>query len=386
MSSRCTELLRGGCAAAALVLLASQQAGAAPAPAQTHRVRVCIDSGSPAADINRKVAREVAYEAHWPVTLISSRWNAPGDDDGVSPRGFAKMAATRCDFIMGYPMSAGNVAGPAGLRHTGAYLHTGDVLVGRGSVPTWSALPNGAAVGVTYNTLADVLLAEHGGLDLHVFNTERETVAAVRTGKVPLALVWDLSLGGRGHKADGLTVRHLGLPQAEWVLVALYADRDAALGKTFDAALERLRQNGKLAKLTEAANPPAGPRLYTDAQAANGAKLFATHCASCHGANLQGNVGPALRGTGFAGPTDGFTVGAMFTFFSVQMPAGAPGSLKPDEYTALMAFLLKENGYPSGDKPLTYSAAAKSAVPLVSRVAATSSNGDPPVHMADKSK
>jgi len=386
MSSRCTDLLRAGCAVAAFVLLACQQAGAAPAPAQTRQVRICIDSGSPAAAINRKVARAVAYEAHWPVTVVSNRWNTPGDDDGVSPREFAKMAKTRCDFIMGYPMSAENVAGPAGLRHTGAYLHTGDVLVGRSAVPTWSDLPKGASVGVTYNTLADVLLAEHGGLDLQVFDTERETVAAVRSGKVPLALVWDLSLDRRGRKADGLTIRHLGLPQAEWVLVALYTDRDAALGKVFDAALERLRQNGHLARLTEAANPPAGPRLYTDAQAEDGAKLFATHCASCHGAKLQGNVGPALRGTAFAGPTDGFTVGAMFTFFSVQMPAGAPGSLKHDEYTSLMAFLLRENGYPSGDKPLTYAGATTSSAPLVSRVDAAPSAGGSTVHMADKSK
>ncbi|MBU6445678.1 MAG: transporter substrate-binding domain-containing protein [Alphaproteobacteria bacterium] len=386
MSSRCTDLLRASCTAAALVLLASQQAGAAPAPAHSRDVRICIDSGSPAAAINRKVARAVAYEAHWPVSVVATRWNRPGDDDGVSPRAFAKMAATRCDFIMGYPMSAGNVAGPAGLQHTGTYLHTGDVLVGRGTVPKWSALPKGASVGVTYNTLADVLLAEHGGLDLHVFDTERETVAAVRAGKVPLALVWNLSLDGQARKAGGLTVRRLGLPQAEWVLVALYADRDAALGKAFDTVLERLRRNGRLARLTEAANPPAGPRLYTDAQANDGAKLFASHCASCHGAELQGNVGPALRGAGFAGPTDGFTVGAMFSFFSVQMPAGAPGSLKHDEYTSLMAFLLRENGYPSGDKPLTYDDATASQAPLVSRVDATPSTGNPAVHMADKSQ
>ncbi len=386
MSSRCTDLLRAVCAAAVLVLLASQQAGAAPASAQTHRVRICVDSGSPAADINSKVARAVAYEARWPAALVTSRWNRPGDDDGVNPREFRQMAAASCDIIMGYPMSAANVAGPAGLQHTGAYLHTGDVLVGRGTVPKWSDLPKGTSVGVTYNTLADVLLAEHGGLDLHVFNTERQTVAAVRSGTVPLALVWDLSLDEHGRKAGGLTVRHLGLPEAEWVLVALYADRDAALGKAFDTALDRLRQNGRLARLTQAANPPAGPRLYTDAQADQGAKLFATHCASCHGAALQGNVGPALRGPAFAGPTDGFTVGAMFTFFSVQMPAGAPASLKHDEYTSLMAFLLKENGYPSGDAALTYDKAMASPVPLVSRVDATPSQGNPAVHMADKSK
>ena len=35
---------------------------------------------------------------------------------------------------------------------------------------------------------------------------------------------------------------------------------------------------------------------YTTAQAAQGQKLYAADCASCHGAKLEGGGGPALTG------------------------------------------------------------------------------------------
>lgn len=37
---------------------------------------------------------------------------------------------------------------------------------------------------------------------------------------------------------------------------------------------------------------------------------------------------------------------------STYKPADAPGTLKEDEYWAVLAFLLKENGVYQGDKPL----------------------------------
>ena len=42
----------------------------------------------------------------------------------------------------------------------------------------------------------------------------------------------------------------------------------------------------------------------------------------------------------------------LFNFASAYMPADAPGTLKEDEYWAVLAFLLKQNGLSLGDKPL----------------------------------
>jgi polar amino acid transport system substrate-binding protein len=106
----------------------------------------------------------------------------------------------------------------------------------------------------------------------------------------------------------------------------------------------------------------APPALYTSAQASAGAKLYAAQCAQCHGANLEGGVGPALTGPNLvrlANKTK-LTVGDFFQFMSLQMPLNAPGSLPKDQYVQILAYILKYNGYPAGSKPLTYAAASNS--------------------------
>jgi mono/diheme cytochrome c family protein len=114
-----------------------------------------------------------------------------------------------------------------------------------------------------------------------------------------------------------------------------------------------------------AAAPPA---IYTAAQATSGATVFSQNCAMCHGANLGGGAGPALIGQAFAAPASNYTVGAIFSEVAEQMPAGNPGGLTHDQYAAVMAYILQQNGYPAGSTPLDYNASLGSSVPLVSQV------------------
>jgi mono/diheme cytochrome c family protein len=95
---------------------------------------------------------------------------------------------------------------------------------------------------------------------------------------------------------------------------------------------------------------------YTSAQATAGAAAYQTNCSRCHGVNLEGVSGPALKGAAMAGSQ---TVADIYGFVSQQMPAGAPGSLNAATYTAIMAFLLKQNGHPAGSTPLTPASAKK---------------------------
>lgn len=98
---------------------------------------------------------------------------------------------------------------------------------------------------------------------------------------------------------------------------------------------------------------------YTQAQAAQGGKLFAQNCASCHGAKLQGVSAPALTGASFGHAN--LTISQLRNIVTTQMPLSAPGSLKPDQYASIMAYLLKydcvtpsNNGktpFPTGDQP-----------------------------------
>ncbi len=97
----------------------------------------------------------------------------------------------------------------------------------------------------------------------------------------------------------------------------------------------------------------APPALYTKAQAAAGARLFAVTCVACHGANLQGTAAPAVAGTDFLKTVEknGWTLEALRYLVFNNMPFNAPRSLSPSQYAELLAFLLASNCYPAGSKP-----------------------------------
>ncbi len=101
-----------------------------------------------------------------------------------------------------------------------------------------------------------------------------------------------------------------------------------------------------------AVHAAAAPALYTQQQAQAGAAKYADNCEQCHGAQLEGRAGPALRGPAFAPPSANLTVGEIFTMVSQQMPASNPGSLDRQDYVEIIAYLLQQNGYPAGPQAL----------------------------------
>jgi polar amino acid transport system substrate-binding protein len=108
----------------------------------------------------------------------------------------------------------------------------------------------------------------------------------------------------------------------------------------------------------------AKPALYTDAQATAGAQVYASSCAACHGTQLEGVAAPALKGPGFGemAAAQSLTAGALLDVIANTMPQSDPGSLKPDQYAAVTAYVLQQNGYPAGAGALAAgSAAAKDA-------------------------
>jgi mono/diheme cytochrome c family protein len=90
-------------------------------------------------------------------------------------------------------------------------------------------------------------------------------------------------------------------------------------------------------------------------QIADGKKLFADNCASCHGERGEGKKkAPPLVGPNALplDPPPGAkvrkvqfrTAKEVLDFTSQKMPMKKPGSLKPEEYAAIVAFDLKANG------------------------------------------
>lgn len=95
------------------------------------------------------------------------------------------------------------------------------------------------------------------------------------------------------------------------------------------------------------------PGDYTRAQAALGAQLYTASCSACHGADLHGPAGPALVGNAFTSQWTGEAASDPETMMAKNMPLNAPGSLKPSDYLAIMAYILQQNKYPAGSVPLT---------------------------------
>lgn len=90
--------------------------------------------------------------------------------------------------------------------------------------------------------------------------------------------------------------------------------------------------------------PAGGPaRVATAEQVARGRAIFEARCAKCHGPEGQGATeGPQLIGqpNGLSGYR---TAKGLFDFVTSDMPADAPGSLRPEEYWDVLAFILDAN-------------------------------------------
>jgi alcohol dehydrogenase (cytochrome c) len=91
--------------------------------------------------------------------------------------------------------------------------------------------------------------------------------------------------------------------------------------------------------------PSAGPGLFTAAQAVRGQQVFSQSCAACH--RVAGQAGAALRTRWVGGG-----LASLFNLVSKTMPENAPGSLKPTDYAAIIAYLLSESGYAAGSSDL----------------------------------
>ena len=91
--------------------------------------------------------------------------------------------------------------------------------------------------------------------------------------------------------------------------------------------------------------------VYTAAQASRGEALYTRSCSGCH--EGQDADGPLLTGKLFLDRWREDSLGSLFTFARTTMPGNAPGSLDPQVYADILAFLLEANGLPAGSRELT---------------------------------
>jgi mono/diheme cytochrome c family protein len=82
--------------------------------------------------------------------------------------------------------------------------------------------------------------------------------------------------------------------------------------------------------------------VYSPAQAQRGERLFESICTSCH--ELEEFTGSG----GYLELAEGQSLWETFDYVSAEMPEDDPGSLQPEEYAAVLAYLLRAYGLPSG--------------------------------------
>ena len=92
--------------------------------------------------------------------------------------------------------------------------------------------------------------------------------------------------------------------------------------------------------------------VYTDAQAARGQAIYQKQCASCHGDKLQGLQGPPLVADAFLSHWHTQPLSDLAGKIRNTMPAGATGTLTPQQSVDLVAFILKTGGFPAGKTDL----------------------------------
>lgn len=97
---------------------------------------------------------------------------------------------------------------------------------------------------------------------------------------------------------------------------------------------------------TGAGERPASAGVFTDSQAVNGELVYRATCASCHVPSDQS--GPNFKLNWF-----GRTVFDYFINLKKTMPDDNPGGLSDDEYTRVVAYILKLNGFPAGADSLS---------------------------------
>jgi len=93
---------------------------------------------------------------------------------------------------------------------------------------------------------------------------------------------------------------------------------------------------------------------FTAEQVTEGKTTYEHNCQDCHGSSLDNGEfgGPPLRGARFLQRWDSGSVASLYTYTKTKMPPDRPGGLSDKVYADLVAFILRSNGYPSGEKEL----------------------------------
>ena len=122
-------------------------------------------------------------------------------------------------------------------------------------------------------------------------------------------------------------------------------------------------QAAAIAQKTET-TPTIWKGIFTAAQVERGRAVFRADCATCHDASELGEA-PSLAGDTFMRNWEGHTVGRLYTKILDEMPANNVGSVSASQKLDVLAYILSENGFPSGAEELTSNGEALARIQIV---------------------
>ena len=99
--------------------------------------------------------------------------------------------------------------------------------------------------------------------------------------------------------------------------------------------------------------------VFSAAQVARGKKVFDSICVSCH--ELEDFTGPGA----YLEDRDGKPLWDTFDFIRTKMPDDDPGSLAPEQYTAVLAYIFSVYGLPAGNAELPIERRALELITIV---------------------
>jgi cytochrome c5 len=112
---------------------------------------------------------------------------------------------------------------------------------------------------------------------------------------------------------------------------------------------------------------PATAGVYKEEQAARGDTVFQRTCLSCHTPLFHADEQFRMNWIGR-------TVYDLFKLLKTTMPEDNIGGLSDDDYTRVIAYILKLNGYPAGADSLSADSLAQKRI----RIGSDSSTAKPP--------
>ncbi|MEX2152933.1 MAG: cytochrome c [Gemmatimonadaceae bacterium] len=95
--------------------------------------------------------------------------------------------------------------------------------------------------------------------------------------------------------------------------------------------------------------------IYTREQALRGQDVYAGLCKNCH-------TPEAYTGSAFTSKWNGKKLSELYVYIRDQMPKNDPGSLSPEEYVDVVAYLLRLNRMPVGQSDLPADSDAMKAI------------------------